>query len=77
VKALKRFWHWLRNPEYVVVGVPLDRVVLLREQSYEMGIAVGELRGRQALAQEIALEFPPDQAITAEDAVRVKVRQVH
>ena len=74
---LKRFWHWLRNPEYPAVGVPYETVILLREEAYRLGVEVGTLQGRFALARELELMFPPHHQITADDAARVKARQVH
>lgn len=79
MSALKRFWRWLRHPEYQEVGIPYMEVVKLREESFHLGRAVGELEGRQALAAELARQFFPDCAkpMTAEDAVNIKLRQVH
>ena len=74
---LKRFWHWLRNPEYPAVGVPYETVVALRDEAYRLGIEVGILQGRFALARALELMFPSGHSITAEDAANVKARQVH
>lgn len=52
-------------------------MIALREESYQIGVAVGELRSRHALAQEIEQMFPPGHAINAADAANVKARQVH
>lgn len=73
---MKRFWRWLRAPE--PVGVPYERVIELREESFQIGVAVGELRGRKYLADEIAKQFYPDcvDPMTAKDAAGIKARQL-
>jgi hypothetical protein len=77
VDALKRFWHWLRNPEYPVPGVPYETTLAIRRESYELGFAQGELKGRMDLARELELMFPPSNPMTAKDAANVKAKQVH
>lgn len=73
VILFKRFWRWLVDQQPQTLGVPYERVILLREESYQIGL----LHGRQALARELELMFPPGHAVTAEDAANVKARQVH
>lgn len=49
------------------------------KQGYATGVAHGELMGRLALAGELERCFNPDarEALTAESAERVRLRQVH
>lgn len=47
---------------------------------YNLGRAQGQLEGRQALSDEIEQEFglhSGQEAMTADDAQRIKARQVH
>lgn len=46
------------------------------EESYRQGLAIGEYRGRIALAKEIEAEFAL-RAMTEEDARRIVQKQVH
>lgn len=51
-----------------------------RQHGYRLGLAEGELRGRLVLAAELEQQFSLDggmQEFTAEEARRVKQRQVH
>ncbi len=50
-----------------------------RVQWYQLGLAEGELRGRSKLATEIEAQFYPNssQDMTADDATRIRHRQVH
>jgi hypothetical protein len=73
--ALKRFWHWLRNPEYPTFT--LEEVDTARVEGYQIGLAQGEFRGRRMLAKEMEMMFPEHHAMSAEDVENVKARQLH
>jgi hypothetical protein len=75
MKKLRRFWHWLRNPEYPTFTA--EQVLAARAEGYQIGLAQGELIGRQRLSDEIQFMFPPHVAMTADDAVNVKAKQLH
>jgi hypothetical protein len=72
---MRRFWEWLIAP--VMPTFSLEEVERVRLESYNMGLVQGELMGRQALSEEIQQMFPPDHAMSAVDAAKVKSRQVH
>lgn len=51
-------------------------IEMTRIASYQAGLAEGELRGRVTLADEIEAEFAA-KPITADDATRIRLRQIH
>lgn len=58
--------------------VPADVVAIVRIEAYQVGLAEGELRGRIQLAREIEAEFPEHrEGIGPEDAIRIRLRQIH
>lgn len=55
-----------------------DDLAVVRIEAYQAGLAQGELRGRLELANEITGMFPEHgPGMSAEDAVRLRMRQVH
>lgn len=51
---------------------------VVRIESYQAGLAQGELRGRLELAHEIEAMFPDHrEGMSAADALRLRLRQVH
>ena len=66
---------WLTAPERRVYTS--DDVCRAHGEGYKIGLAQGELLGRQALSHEIEQMFPPGHAISADDAATVKARQIH
>ena len=71
----RAIWEWLTAPERRVYTS--EDVCSAHGEGYKIGLAQGELLGRQALSQEIEQMFPPMHAMNAEDAQTVKARQVH
>lgn len=63
-----------------VAGIPTEEHEADWKAGYQVGYAQGQLTGRQALADEIAQEFglhPGQEPMSADDAKRIKARQVH
>ena len=71
----RAIWEWLTAPERRVYTS--EDVCSAHGEGYKIGLAQGELLGRQALSQEIEQMFPPGHAIDAIDAANVKAKQVH
>lgn len=68
-----RFWHWLtKYPAFSA-----EEMNMARAEGYQIGLAQGELLGRQVLSRELEQMFPPMHAMNAEDVQCVKARQVH
>ena len=68
-------WGWLTAPERETFSA--DDVSNAQRDGYQIGLAQGELLGRQALSDEIQQMFPPGHAIDADDAANIKARQAH
>ena len=63
---------------YVSKGTPTEETDADWLDGYSTGRAHGQLEGRQALAMELEQEFGIGQPqMTADDARRIKSRQVH
>lgn len=63
-----------------VAGIPTEEHEADWRAGYQVGYAQGQLTGRQALADEIAQEFGVhggQAPMSADDAQRIKARQVH
>lgn len=57
-----------------------DALYATRIEAYQSGLAEGELRGRLSLANEIEARYGSDggnHELTADDAARIRIRQVH
>lgn len=86
VNKLRRFWRWLRYPEYPA-AVHAEAARAAQEvqlvdpawrDGYVVGLAQGEIHGRNELAREIERMFPEHKALMdASDASRIRSRQVH
>lgn len=91
MNRLRALWlRWFPPPTrpwltpLVVKGQPTElceaewraEIEAVRVQWYQLGLAEGELRGRAKLANEIEAEFHPN-GMTADDAARIRQRQVH
>lgn len=85
---LLTIWHRLfHKPEAQLVPIRFVQVGISTEEheadwraGYTVGRAQGQLEGRQALAGEIEQEFglhAGQEPMNADDAARIKVRQVH
>jgi len=53
-----------------------NQIDIARMVAYQQGLAVGEYRGRLALAREVEAEFAA-KPITEEDAKRIVLKQTH
>lgn len=51
-------------------------IEVMRLKSYQEGLAMGEIKGRRDLAEEIEAAFGAE-GITPTDAARIRHRQVH
>lgn len=63
-----------------VAGIPTEEHEANWRAGYQVGYAQGQLTGRQALADEIAQEFGihgGQEPMSADDAQRIKARQIH
>lgn len=68
------FWSDYFGPRVI----SRDEIAIVRIEAYQVGLAEGELRGRIQLAREIESEFPEHRdGIGPEDAIRIRLRQVH
>lgn len=84
---LRDFWHRLFSPPavepvrvIVMQGLATEEHEADWRAGYNLGRAQGQLEGRQALSNEIEQEFglhAGQEAMTADDAKRIKARQVH
>lgn len=89
MNGLRTLWHRLFPPPVAelvplrfpaAVGVSTEEHEAHWRAGYNVGFAQGQLTGRQALADEIHQEFglhAGQAPMTADDAVRIKARQVH
>lgn len=81
---LSRLLESFRAPPTVPIATAVQLAAAECEaqwrEGYTLGVAQGQLMGRQALADEIHQEFGLHQAqgpMNADDAARIKVKQVH
>ena len=68
-------WDWLTTPPPLTFSS--EEVSKAQAEGYAIGLAHGELLGRQALSRELEQMFPPMHAMNAEDVQTVKARQIH